>query len=30
MTVASAYPVRVDAHLDPHLSRWLWLVQFPS
>jgi hypothetical protein len=28
MTVASAYPVRVDAHLDPHLSRWLWLVKW--
>ena len=28
MTVASAYPVRVDARLDPHLSRWLWLVKW--
>ena len=28
MTVATAYPVRVDAHLDPHLSRWLWLVKW--
>jgi hypothetical protein len=28
MTVASIYPVRVDAHLDPHLSRWLWLVKW--
>jgi hypothetical protein len=28
MTVTSAYPVRVDAHLDPHLSRWLWLVKW--
>jgi hypothetical protein len=24
---ASAYPVRVDAELDRHLSRWLWLVK---
>src|SRR4051794_4299719 len=28
MTVATTYPVRVDAHLDPHLSRWLWLVKW--
>src|SRR5437764_6040915 len=28
MTVASAHPVRVDARLDPHLSRWLWLVKW--
>ena len=28
MTVASTYPVRVDARLDPHLSRWLWLVKW--
>jgi Domain of unknown function (DUF4389) len=28
MTVTSSYPVRVDAHLDPHLSRWLWLVKW--
>ena len=28
MTVTSVYPVRVDAHLDPHLSRWLWLVKW--
>src|SRR2546423_15678870 len=28
MTVASPYPVRVDARLDPHLSRWLWLVKW--
>src|SRR5690349_3405020 len=28
MTVASSYPVRVDARLDPHLSRWLWLVKW--
>jgi hypothetical protein len=25
MIVASAYPIRVDARLDPHLSRFLWL-----
>ena len=25
---ASTYPVRVDAALDPHLSRWLWLVKW--
>jgi hypothetical protein len=23
----SAYPGRVDALLDGHLSRWLWLVK---
>ena len=23
-----AYPVRVDAQLDDHLSRWLWLVKW--
>jgi len=28
MTAASVYPVRVDARLDPHLSRWLWLVKW--
>ena len=28
MTVLSSYPVRVDARLDPHLSRWLWLVKW--
>ncbi len=28
MTVTSDYPVRVDAQLDPHLSRWLWLVKW--
>jgi len=28
MTVASHYPVRVDARLDTHLSRWLWLVKW--
>ena len=25
---ASTYPVRVDASLDEHLSRWLWLVKW--
>ncbi len=25
---ASTYPVRVDASLDPHVSRWLWLVKW--
>lgn len=25
---ASAYPFRVDAVLDRHLSRWLWLVKW--
>jgi hypothetical protein len=24
----SAYPVRVEGHLDPPLSRWLWLVKW--
>lgn len=24
----STYPVRVDASLDPHISRWLWLVKW--
>ena len=24
----STYPVRVDAHLDPGLNRWLWLVKW--
>jgi hypothetical protein len=28
MTVTTPYPVRVDARLDPHLSRWLWLVKW--
>jgi len=28
MTVSSVYPVRVDASLDSHLSRWLWLVKW--
>jgi len=25
---ATSYPVRVDARLEPHLSRWLWLVKW--
>ena len=25
---APTNPVRVDATLDPHLSRWLWLVKW--
>jgi hypothetical protein len=25
---ATTYPVRVDASMDPHLSRWLWLVKW--
>ncbi|KRF30313.1 DUF4389 domain-containing protein [Nocardioides sp. Soil805] len=25
---STTYPVRVDAHLDEHLSRWLWLVKW--
>ena len=28
MAAAQAYPVRVDAALDPPLSRWLWLVKW--
>jgi hypothetical protein len=28
MTMATTYPVRVDAHLDANLSRWLWLVKW--
>lgn len=24
----STYPVRVDAHIEPRLSRWLWLVKW--
>src|SRR3954454_7191834 len=28
MTATTTYPVRVDARLDPHLSRWLWLVKW--
>jgi hypothetical protein len=25
---SDAYPVRVEGHLDPGLSRWLWLVKW--
>jgi Domain of unknown function (DUF4389) len=28
MTAATSYPVRLDARLDPPLSRWLWLVKW--
>lgn len=28
MSGQEAYPVRVSAELDPHLSRWLWLVKW--
>jgi Domain of unknown function (DUF4389) len=28
MVMSTSYPVRVDAHLDTHLSRWLWLVKW--
>src|SRR4051794_41927730 len=28
MTAVVAGPVRVDARLDEHLSRWLWLVKW--
>lgn len=28
MTMSTTYPVRVDARLDSHLSRWLWLVKW--
>ena len=28
MTAHAAYPVRVEARLDDHLSRWLWLVKW--
>jgi len=26
--MSSSYPVRVDAHIEPKLSRWLWLVKW--
>ena len=26
--MSTSYPVRVDAHLEPRLSRWLWLVKW--
>jgi hypothetical protein len=28
MSIAGTYPARVDARLDPSLSRWLWLVKW--
>jgi hypothetical protein len=28
MAVDTAYPARLDARLDPALSRWLWLVKW--
>ena len=28
MSLGAAYPVRVEADLDPRLSRWLWLVKW--
>lgn len=28
MAVSAAYPVRVEGHLEPRLSRWLWLVKW--
>jgi hypothetical protein len=28
MNAAQSYPVRVDASLDPAVSRWLWLVKW--
>jgi hypothetical protein len=28
MAATATYPVHVDATLDPHLSRWLWLVKW--
>jgi hypothetical protein len=27
MSAVSAHPVRLEGRLDPHLSRWLWLVK---
>ena len=30
MAAAGAYPVRVDASLDPSLSRWLWIFKGKS
>jgi hypothetical protein len=26
--MSASYPVRVDAVLDGHLSRWLWLIKW--
>jgi hypothetical protein len=28
MTTAAEYPVRMEAQLDPRISRWLWLVKW--
>lgn len=28
MATAAAYPARVEADLEPELSRWLWLVKW--
>jgi Domain of unknown function (DUF4389) len=28
MTTVSYYPVRMEAELDPNLSRWLWLIKW--
>ena len=28
MSAASPHPVRVEGSLDPHVSRWLWLVKW--
>jgi hypothetical protein len=28
MTTAAYYPVRMEAELDPRLSRWLWLIKW--
>jgi hypothetical protein len=28
MATPAAYPVRVEARLDPQLSHWLWLVKW--
>ena len=28
MSMGAAYPVRVEADLDPQLNRWLWLVKW--
>src|ERR1700712_1532478 len=25
---SAPYPVRIDGHVDPQTSRWLWLVKF--
>jgi hypothetical protein len=28
MALQAGYPVKLEAHLDPQLSRWLWLVKW--